>query len=124
VGADGTFRFEGLEPGEYVLSLEEYLGGTGVLALGYSERPVHAPAHGVEFGHELGLVRLHLRGERLEPPARLLLSDEVATDAGEFRGNQRGLQLTDMRTIEILVGCFDETLAMIEESRASPTHEE
>jgi RNA polymerase sigma factor (sigma-70 family) len=103
VASDGTFRFEGLEPGDYVLSLPDYLGEMGVRSLGYSEPPVHAPASGVEFGHELGLVRFHLRGKRLALPATLLIGDAEEGGAGEARGNYRGLQLTDMDAIELLV---------------------
>jgi hypothetical protein len=104
VNRDGTFRFEGLEAGDYVLRLEAYLGGDhGKLTLGYSEAVVRAPRTGVEFGRELGLVRFHLRGERIEPPATLFLSDVAETSPGEFRDNNRGLQLVDLRTIEVLV---------------------
>ncbi|MEQ1894168.1 MAG: hypothetical protein ABL998_16625, partial [Planctomycetota bacterium] len=103
VQSDGTFRFTGLEPEEYVLSLDEYLGGDGGYRLAYPDQSVRAPARGVEFGRELGLVRFILAGEALARQATLNLCDERGHAAEETCFRCRGLQLTDKRPVELLV---------------------
>jgi len=103
VRSDGTFRFTGLEPVEYVLSLDESLGEDGGYRLAHPDLSVQAPARGVEFGRELGLVRFILAGEELARQATLHLCDERGHAAEETCFRCRGFPLTDKHPLEFLV---------------------
>lgn len=113
VDGDGSFRFSGLEPGFYTLSLASRLGGERV-QLDHPELEVRAPVSGVEFGRELGLVRLGVRGYGEEEPMRLLLSYAVDPGAPEVRHQSFGMQLTATRPVEVLVDRRREFSATVE----------
>jgi RNA polymerase sigma factor (sigma-70 family) len=101
VRSDGTFRIAGLDPGRYVLSLEERFH-SGLAQLAYPERTVSAPTHGVDFGSELGLVRFGTRGAGVDPPAMLCFS--YASDPLQESSRSFGrLQIADARPVEVLV---------------------
>jgi len=120
VAGDGTFRFVGLEPGVYELSLASRLGGDRT-QLQYPEREVVAPARGVEFGSELGLVRMTRRGESGDAPARLMLSFSPDPGAPEVRHQSFALQLPVARSVEVLVDRRHEFSAAVEaQGRLAP----
>jgi len=113
VDGDGRFRFTGLEPGAYTLSLASRLGGERI-QLDHPELEVRAPASGIEFGRELGLVRIGLRGSVGVEPLRLLLSYAVDPGAAEVRYQSFGMQLGGERPVEVLVDRRREFSATVE----------
>jgi RNA polymerase sigma-70 factor (ECF subfamily) len=100
VRSDGTFCITALEPGEYELSLSQQIRGDRV-QFAYPDRTMRAPSKDVEFGRELGLVRFHMRGVTVEPPAMLLFSN--ATNPEVETHSAQHLQIVDARPIEVLV---------------------